>query len=88
MSEGCITREDLQIFRIQLLDDLKRLLEQRDDNVDSADWVKSAEARRKLKVSPGTLQNMRANGSLHPVKIQGEWRYNMKELDSLFEKGE
>jgi hypothetical protein len=80
-----VTKEDLQIFRIQLLDDIKRLLGNTRVDSGSPEWVKSAEARKILKASPGTLQNMRVTGRLNPVKIAGTWYYSLKEIKSLFE---
>jgi hypothetical protein len=81
-----VTKEDLQAFRIQLIDDIKRLLSSNPIDAASPEWVKSAEARRILKASPGTLQNLRVSGKLHPVKIAGTWYYNSQEIASLFVK--
>jgi len=86
MSAEVITKEDLQIFRIQLLDDIKRLLPSIQAKVENNEWIKSKEARRILKASPGTLQNLRVSGQLHPVKISGSWRYNLDEVNALFNK--
>jgi len=81
MSEEKITWADLQAFRIQLLEDLKKILQPVEDK---PEWVKSAEVRRMLKVSPGTLQNLRINGSLHPKKIHGSWYYSVPEIKKMF----
>jgi hypothetical protein len=32
-------------------------------------WLKSAEVRQLLKISPGTLQNLRVNGTLRYSKV-------------------
>jgi hypothetical protein len=81
-----VTKEDLQAFRIQLLDDLKRMFGNKAMDTPSQEWVKSAEARKILKASPGTLQNLRVTGKLNPVKIAGTWYYNSLEIASLFAK--
>ena len=80
-----VTKEDLQVLRIQLLDDIKRLLGSKPMPTETQDWVKSAEARKILKASPGTLQNLRITGKLNPVKIAGTWYYSLKQINSLFE---
>jgi hypothetical protein len=86
MSAEVITKEDLQIFRIQLLDDLKRLLVSIPQKEEKQEWVKSSEVRKILKASPGTLHNLRVSGKLHPTKISGSWRYNLAEVNALFNK--
>jgi hypothetical protein len=87
MSVEMITKEDLQIFRIQLLDDIKRMLPSIQSKEENGEWIKSKQARQILKASPGTLQNLRVSGQLHPVKISGSWRYRLDEVNSLFSKG-
>lgn len=81
-----VTKEDLQIFRMQLLDDIRQLFATKAEKPERQEWIKSSEARKILKVSPGTLQNLRTSGALDPVKIQGSWYYNLKEIESLFAK--
>lgn len=82
-----VTKEDLQIFRIQLLDDLKQILEFENTKKEAPEWIKSCEVRKILKLSPGSLQNLRISGALNPVKIQGTWYYKLSEVNSLFDKG-
>ena len=84
MSAEIITKDDLQMFRIQLLDDLKKMIGTHPKNEDVSEWIKSSEARKILKASPGTLQNLRISGKLNPVKISGSWRYKLSEVNGLF----
>lgn len=81
-----LTKEDLQLFRVQLLDDLKKMLGNSLRTEENFEWVKSAAVRKMLKVSPGTLQNLRISGRINPVKIEGSWYYNLTELRALFTK--
>jgi hypothetical protein len=83
MSVEVITKDDLQVFRLQLLEDLKQLLSAVQPE-EKPEWLKSGEVRKILKVSPGTLQNLRVNGKLHPKKISGSWYYSLPEIKSLF----
>lgn len=84
MNEEGITKEDLQIFRIQLMGDFRKLLVDFQKKEEIPEWLKSGEVRKILNVSPGTLQNLRINGDLHPVKISGSWYYNLSEIKLLF----
>ncbi|GAB3910336.1 helix-turn-helix domain-containing protein [Mucilaginibacter boryungensis] len=87
MGVEVVTKEDLQIFRMQLLDDLKRLLTVSPQKNEPQEWLKSSEARKILKASPGTMQNLRISGKLNPVKISGSWRYSLAEINALFKSG-
>lgn len=79
-----LTKEDLQILRFQLLDDLKKMISRSEEKKEKLEWLKSREVRELLKVSPGTLQNLRVSGKLNPVKIRGMWYYKLSEVNSLF----
>ncbi|MCH7415239.1 helix-turn-helix domain-containing protein [Belliella sp. R4-6] len=79
-----ITKEDLEELRLQLLEDLQELLKLKPKEKDQRDWVKSDEVRRMLKISPGSLQNLRIRGLLNPKKIGGSYYYQSKEIENLF----
>jgi hypothetical protein len=84
MSAEVITKEDLQLFRIQLLDDFKKILSSNNQKEEMPEWVKSGVVRKMLNVSPGTLQNLRIAGQLHPKKVSGSWYYSIPEIKALF----
>ncbi|HVT86692.1 MAG TPA: helix-turn-helix domain-containing protein [Chitinophagaceae bacterium] len=78
-----ITKEDLHQFRHQLLDDLKNLLHTKPQK--QKQWLKSSEVRQMLKISPGTLQNLRVNGTLSFTKIGGTIFYNYDDIEAMIE---
>jgi hypothetical protein len=65
MAQEIITLEDLQRFRLQLLEDLRELLQQ--PNHSQRQWLRSSEVRKMLDISHGTLQNLRINND-YPIK--------------------
>lgn len=83
MAIEVITREDLNEFRILLLTDLKELLLGKKE--EPKQWLKSKEVRKLLNISPGTLQNMRINGTLSYTKIGGIIYYSSKDIDKVLE---
>ena len=85
--EEIVTKEDLRLFRIQLLDDIKKMLDARPKEEEMQEWLRSGEVKKILKVSASTLQNLRIGGQLKPVKIKGTWYYSLSELNELFKKG-
>ena len=84
MSIEIITKEDLQLFRIQLLNDLKSLMQVQPNEVKK--HLRSCDVRKLLNISPGTLQNLRIAGTLNPVKIGGIFYYSTEEIEALLHK--
>ena len=80
-----VTKEDLQAFRRQLLNDIKALLLFKPNS--KKDWLRSSEVRSLLKISAGTLQNLRVNGTLKPAKIGGILFYRNSDIEKLLEDG-
>src|SRR5258706_1996521 len=68
MATTIITPEDLQNFKQELLAEIQNLLSQR-QTAPARKWLKSHEVRRLLTLSPGTLANLRVNGTLPYTKI-------------------
>ena len=85
MSVEIITKEDLQAFRRQLLEDLQQLLSRKPSRKEQALVLKSAEVRKMLKISPATLQNLRINGTLPFVKVGGSLYYRYEDIEKLLE---
>lgn len=48
-------------------------------------WLKSHEVRKLLTISPGTLQNLRVNGSLSYTKIGGVIYYDYDDIRKMLE---
>ena len=83
MAQEIITLEDLQKFRLQLLEDLRGLLQQ--PNHSQKQWLKSSEVRKMLGISHGTLQNLRIKNVLPYRKIGGLMFYKYDEIIKLLE---
>lgn len=83
MALEVITREDLHDFRLQLLEDFKQLLQPQ--KTAQKQWLKGTEVRQLLKISPGTLQNLRVNGTLPYTKIGGILFYSSQGIDALMQ---
>lgn len=85
MAATIITTEDLQEFKLELLDDIKQLLSTQSGQV-TKKWLKSPEVRDLLGISPGTLQNLRINGTLPYTKVGGVLYYDYQEIMQVLEK--
>lgn len=83
MAIEVITREDLNEFRILLLNDLKELF--KSEPQQGRQWLKSKEVRKLLNISPGTLQTLRINKTLSYTKIGGIIYYAQKDIDKILD---
>lgn len=81
MAIEVITREDLNEFRNLLLNDLKEIINSKPQQ--TKQWLKSIEVRELLNISPGTLQNLRVNGTLSYTKVGGTMYYDHSDIDKL-----
>ncbi|MEC4004849.1 helix-turn-helix domain-containing protein [Flavobacterium sp. SUN052] len=84
MAVEIITREDLNEFRILLLNDLNKIIQSKPNQ--TKQWLKSNEVRKLLNISPGTLQNLRINGTLTYTKIGGIMFYDNSDIDKLLNR--
>ena len=84
MPTNIVTLEDLVTFKEELLDALKEALAQREHQPKR--WLRSAEVRQLLNVSPGTLQNLRVNGTLPFSKIGGVIYYPSEGIERVLQE--
>lgn len=82
-----ITHEDLQKFRLQLLEDLTRIMSGAVPQPNK-EWLRSSEVRKMLGISHGTLQNLRIKNILPHRKIGGLMYYKYQDILKLLEGGE
>jgi hypothetical protein len=83
MAIEVITREDLNEFRSLLLSDLNTMFNSKPQQ--QKQWLKSNEVRKLLNISPGTLQNLRVNGTITYTKIGGILYYSNSDLEKVLE---
>ncbi len=84
MAATIVTLEDLQNFKQELLNEFREILSQR-QITPVRRWLKSNEVRRLLTLSPGTLQNLRVNGTLPFTKIGGVIFYDYDDIQKMIE---
>ncbi|MGY4538760.1 hypothetical protein ACVW0P_003182 [Mucilaginibacter sp. UYNi724] len=85
MNLEIITKEDLAVFKNELLNELKQLMQPGQGQ--SKKWLKSSEVRKMLNISPGTLQNLRINGTLRFTRIGSIMYYKLEDINKLLEGG-
>ena len=84
MPTSIITTDDLREFKLELLDEIKELLAKQATGT-MKKYLKSSEVMALLQVSPGTLQNLRINGTLPYTKVGGIIYYDSEEIQHVMD---
>ena len=84
MPSKIITTGDLREFKIELLTEFKKMLKEQNGQP-AKKWLKSYEVKKLLGISPGTLQNLRVNGTLPFTKIGGQMFYDYEDIRKMLE---
>jgi hypothetical protein len=80
-----LTVKDLHDFKTELLQELKQLL-LKNEPATPKKLLKSPEVRRLLRISPGTLQNLRRNETLNYSKVGGIIYYDYEDIVKLLKR--
>ena len=83
MPANIVTVEDFELFKKDLIDEIQKILAGRP--AAQKRWLKSNEVRRLLLISPGTLQNLRVNGTLPFTKIGSVIFYDHDDIQKMLE---
>jgi len=83
MTVEIITKDDLLKFKRDLFAELKTMLGEKSN--DQTQWIKSPQVRKLLNISPGTLQNLRINGTLPYTKIGGVVYYSKEDIEKVMQ---
>ena len=82
MPTEIVTTDDLREFKLDLIKEIKQLFAAHHGQP-TKKWLKSYEVRKLLGISPGTLQNLRVNGTLAYTKIGGVIFYDREEIQKM-----
>ena len=83
MEVDIVTRQDLQQFKVELLNEIKTLLAQQ--GTSGKKWLKSSEVRKMLGISPATLQTLRINRTLQYTKLGGSLYYEVADVEKVLQ---
>jgi Helix-turn-helix domain len=76
-----ITKKDLEQFKQELFAMLAPLTA--GQTLNTQKWLKNEDVKKLLKISSGTIQNLRVNGSLPFTKIGGLYYYKQEDIDLM-----
>ncbi|WP_375180833.1 helix-turn-helix domain-containing protein [Chryseobacterium sp.] len=81
MNINILTKEDLQEFKVELLEEIKKLIDIKSS--ENKSWLRSTEVKELLKISTGTLQKLRINGTLSYTRVGGTLYYKHADIERL-----
>ena len=85
MAIEVVTKEDLQQFRMQLINDIRQLIGSPEKTFDKQ-WLKNAEVKKLLNISSNTVQRLRISGKLRSNKIGGIHYYRYADIEKMMNK--
>lgn len=77
MNIELITKADFYSLKNEIVEEIKKLIQIPSEQ---KEWLKSADVKNMLGCSPGTLQNLRVNGSLPFTKMGGTIYYSRNDV--------
>ena len=86
MAIEVVTKDDLQQFRLQLINDIKLLIGSPEKTLDKQ-WLKNAEVKKILNISSNTIQRLRIAGKLRSSKIGGVHYYRYADIEKMLNEG-
>ncbi|QKJ30274.1 helix-turn-helix domain-containing protein [Mucilaginibacter mali] len=87
MNFELITLQDLNNLKNELLGEIRGIKKMiQPGGIEPKQWLKSYEVKKLLKISSGTLQNLRINGTLRYTKIGGLLYYKYEDIMNLLEQ--
>ena len=87
MPAQILTSDDLREFKVELFNELRSLFGQQQQSQEKP-WLKSAEVRKLLNISPGTLHHLRLNGTLPFTKMGGTLYFNASAIEEILSKNQ
>ncbi len=81
-----ITGQDLERFRQKIVIDLEEVIKKH-LHITPKKWLKSYEVRKVLKISPGTLQRLKANGTIPYTKVGGVHYFDYEKIQEILGAG-
>ena len=87
MAVEVVTKEDLQEFRLQLINDIRQLMQPAEAKPFKP-WLKNAEVRKLLNISDNTILRLRIAGKLRSSKVGGIHFYRYEDIEKMLNSAE
>ncbi|MFD0749116.1 helix-turn-helix domain-containing protein [Mucilaginibacter calamicampi] len=81
MAAEIITKEDLAEFETRLLETIRKMLGNTAEQ--PRKWLRSAQVRKLLNISPNTLTSLRIHGIIKFTRVGGIMYYNQDDINKM-----
>lgn len=81
-----ITGQDLERFRQRMIIDMEEVIKKH-LNITPKKWLRSYEVRKLLKISPGSLQRLKAKGAIPYTKMGGVHYFDYDKIQEILRSG-
>jgi hypothetical protein len=78
-----VTKQDLEQFRIRLLNDIREIISPDEQKKLVKPWLKNSEVKKLLSISSNTIQRLRIAGKLKSNKIGGIHYYLFEDIEKM-----
>jgi len=78
-----VTKQDFQDLKNELIDEIRNIFNPAQEK---KEWLKSNDVMKLLGCSPGTLQNLRINGTLPFTKMGGTVYYSHADVSKVLNR--
>ncbi len=85
MPTQIITTDDLREFKVELLSDFKKLLEEKQQNTVRKKWLRTKEVLNLLGISTNTLTSLRSTGQLPFTKVGGTLYFDYDDILNMMQ---
>ena len=80
-----ITKEDFEIFKKEFFAELEGIKIGQASERAEQNWIRSSDVRKLLKISPGTLHNLRINGMITYSKVGNMFYHKQEDIIKILE---
>ena len=81
-----ITGQDLERFRQRMIIDMEEVIKKH-LHITPKKWLRSYEVRKLLKISPGSLQRLKAKGAIPYTKMGGVHYFDYDKIQEILHSG-
>lgn len=85
MPATIVTLDDLIAFKSELIEEIKSIINAQSIGNSNEIWIKTPQLKKMLKISHGTLQHLRVNGTIPYRKVGGIIFYNKDEINKIID---
>lgn len=86
MKLDLITKEDLEQLKLDIFAEMRSTLKELGAPNENNEWLRTADVRKLLRISAGTLQTLRINGTIRYSVVGKMFFYKREDINNMIEQ--